>query len=143
MQRVFRFGFERSGLALRAAILMAGVAVAWAASPASAQPSPATPWCTNYSLGTGTDFGASPNPALPGQSISFNGSCSTERCDIGFSRCADDTFNWDFGDGTTATGPTPTHTYSASGTYTVTLSASAEYGIDGTGTASHTVTVLP
>lgn len=47
------------------------------------------------------------------------------------------TYNWDFGDGTTATGPTPTHTFTEPGTYTVTLTASNEAGSD-----SRTVTVV-
>ncbi len=34
------------------------------------------------------------------------------------------TWEWDFGDGTTATSQNPTHTYSAAGTYTVSLNAS-------------------
>jgi len=37
-------------------------------------------------------------------------------------------WNWDFGDGTTATEQNPAHTYSATGTYTVTLTVSSAKG---------------
>jgi PKD repeat protein len=49
-------------------------------------------------------------------------------------------YNWNFGDGATATGLTPTHTYGDDGTYTVTFSVTDMLGL--VGTSSMTVTVL-
>jgi PKD repeat protein len=40
------------------------------------------------------------------------------------------TYQWNFGDGSTATGANPTHTYSQAGTYTVTLNVSNNAGSD-------------
>ncbi|NJQ02208.1 carbohydrate-binding protein [Streptomyces zingiberis] len=49
------------------------------------------------------------------------------------------TYNWAFGDGTTATGANPSHTYTTNGTYTATLTVRDPTGL--TATASVTVTV--
>ncbi len=48
-------------------------------------------------------------------------------------------WNWDFGDGTTANTQNPTHTYSAAGIYTATLTASNG---NGTSSSSAAITVL-
>lgn len=40
------------------------------------------------------------------------------------------TYQWDFGDGATATGQNPTHTFTEPGTYTVRLTVTNEYGTD-------------
>jgi hypothetical protein len=90
----------------------------------------------------GAGFSASHNPALTGQSINFDGSCSKVPCPAfgGFANCPPDSWTWDFGDGTGASGPTATHTYSSAGTYTVTLSVADHYG--DSGGVSHQVTVL-
>jgi len=45
-------------------------------------------------------------------------------------------YNWDFGDGTTATGQTGSHTYTTSGTYVVTLSVVDDQGGIGVATQS-------
>ena len=47
--------------------------------------------------------------------------------------------DWDFGDGTTATGEMPTHTYTSAGDYTVSLTVTDDEGA--TATATQTVTV--
>lgn len=49
------------------------------------------------------------------------------------------TYQWDFGDGNTATVASPTHTYTEGGTYNVTLTASGNEGSD---TFSKTIEVL-
>ena len=78
-------------------------------------------------------FSPSAPSSEPGQSISFN---AGESSDPDGSITA---YEWNFGDGSTATGATPAHAYSAAGDYPVTLVVS-----DGSGqiaTASHVVDV--
>jgi PKD repeat protein len=70
------------------------------------------------------NFNTSPN----GLTVSFN---------AGNSVGAGLTYNWTFGDGTTAQGSNPSHTYSSSGNYTVTLTAT-----DACGTSNSTSTTL-
>jgi PKD repeat protein len=78
-------------------------------------------------------FSATPNPALPGQAVGFDGSASTD---------PDGTvtdWSWSFGDGSTATGPQTSHAYATAGTYTATLTVRDDYGQ--TSTSSQAVTV--
>ena len=49
-------------------------------------------------------------------------------------------YDWDFGDGTTATGAQANHTYAAAGTYTVTLTVTDNEGATGSTTQAVTVT---
>ncbi len=58
------------------------------------------------------DFSFSPENPDAGQEVTFDGTLSTG--DIGF-------YEWDFGDGGSATGAVVTHVFSAAGTYPVTL----------------------
>jgi chitodextrinase len=88
-------------------------------------------------------FSAFPNPALTGQAVAFDGSCSNVRCPAfgGFNSCPPENYAWSFGDGTTLAGPSKTsHAYSAAGTYTVTLTMEDYNGNDYT--VTHQVTVL-
>lgn len=65
--------------------------------------------------------------------LTLNGSASTDDSSI-------DAYEWDFGDGTTATGATPTRTFLTPGTYTVTLTVEDAAGNLGTDTLTVTVT---
>jgi len=68
-------------------------------------------------------FAFSPSTPAAGQSVYFNASAST----AGPGHTLQ-TFNWDFGDGVTASGVTANHAYSVQGTYSVTLSVADEVG---------------
>jgi trimeric autotransporter adhesin len=97
----------------------------------------------HWELGSGT--AVAPNQAPTAAftstatdlSASFNGGGSTD---------ADGTvesYAWDFGDGTTATGATVTHPYAAADTYSVKLTVTDDDGATGTVTKSVTVTAPP
>jgi len=64
-------------------------------------------------------------PSLPkvGESVTFDASASTPNGGIILN------YEWNFGDGETATGKTVTHTYTNSGTYTVTLNVTDSEGL--------------
>jgi PKD repeat protein len=84
---------------------------------------------------------ASYTTIIPGASITFDASRSTPP-----GTPAGDvltTFNWNFGDGSSASGasPTVTHTFQAAGRYTVTVQAVDQQGAPGT--ARVVVTVVP
>jgi len=70
--------------------------------------------------------------ALVKASVSFNGSASTD--DKGTV-----SYDWNFGDGSTATGMTTSHTFNTVGTFTVTLTATDAEGLTGTDTMIVTV----
>jgi N-acetylneuraminic acid mutarotase/PKD repeat protein len=73
-----------------------------------------------------TSLSASPNPAEPGQTVSFSAGGA-----------AGQTITWDFGDGSArVTGATATHAYGTAGTYTVRVSFST-----GAGESVQTLTV--
>ena len=90
----------------------------------------------------GTDFSATPNPALTGQSIKFDGSGSKTGCVGALGSCEADTWEWSFGDGATATTPVANHAYSSPGTYTVTLRACYCHYTSNWRSQTHTVTVV-
>ncbi|MFC7314168.1 PKD domain-containing protein [Salinirubellus salinus] len=71
-----------------------------------------------------------PNPAEEGTAISFDASGSTDNNEIA-------SYQWDFGDGTTATGQTATHTYADAGSYTARLTVTDAAGQ----TAAESITV--
>jgi hypothetical protein len=74
-----------------------------------------------------------PYKALVGQSLSFNGSGSSDPDGDTL------TYRWDFGDGTTGTGVSPVHTYKAKGTYSVSLVVND--GVQDSAAAATTVAV--
>lgn len=70
--------------------------------------------------------------AVIGEMIAFDASTSTAPGNI-------TSYEWDFGDGNTATGSTVEHAYDAEGVFTVTLTVTDDGGA--TGTATKTVTI--
>jgi len=75
---------------------------------------------------------------------SFTASCTELACGFDASASVDPdgtilSYEWDLGDGTTATGVTASHTYAAAGTYTVTVTVTDDGGL--TDTVAQNVTV--
>lgn len=91
---------------------------------------PAEGWVFYAPTGQGSDpdtdaptasFTLSPASPDEGESVSFDASGSSD--DVGVV-----SYQWEFGDGSTATGPTPAHTYGDPGQYTVTLTVTDDAG---------------
>jgi PKD repeat protein len=78
------------------------------------------------------EFGYS-GDRIRGEPIGFDGSASADRDGSIAS------YEWDFGDGTTATGVSPSHTYDEAGTYTVILEVNDDDGTTATGRRTVTV----
>jgi PKD repeat protein len=74
-----------------------------------------------------------PDEPEPGEPVAFDASESTA------SDGAIDSYEWQFGDGTTATGQRPTHSYLQEGNYTVTLVVTDESGESNSTTRTVTV----
>ena len=90
---------------------------------------------TRVLIGDGVNLPPTADPggpyrALPGVAVNFDGSNSSDR-DGRIAR-----YDWDFGDGNTATdvGPTPSHTYAAADNYLVTLTVTDDGGTTDTRT---------
>jgi PKD repeat protein len=78
-------------------------------------------------------FSASPSVPEVGETVTFDAAASTDADGSVAS------YEWDFGDGETATGVAPTHTFGAAGDYDVTLTVTDDDGA--TDTATQTVSV--
>jgi immune inhibitor A len=78
---------------------------------------------------------ADPKTAAAGQTVTFSAAGSFDDVD------APDklSYDWAFGDGTTASGAKATHAYAAKGTYEATLTVTDSAGLTGTATVSVTV----
>jgi PKD domain-containing protein/Big-like domain-containing protein len=74
-------------------------------------------------------FTVSPSTGNAGSPFQFNGSDSTPPANIV-------SYQWDFGDGTTATGQTTSHSYAVAGTFTVRLTVTDSAGRTATSTQS-------
>ncbi|WP_136716643.1 PKD domain-containing protein [Halorientalis salina] len=70
---------------------------------------------------------------LTGDSVAFDGTGSSD------SDGTIESYEWDFGDNTTATGATPTHAYDSTGNYTATLTVTDDKGATATDTVDITV----
>ncbi len=69
---------------------------------------------TGFNTPPTADFSFSPTNPVVDETVQFTDESEDETNNI-------DTWEWEFGDGTTSTEQNPTHTYSSEGTYTVTL----------------------
>lgn len=112
-----------------AAMLAAAILVTLAAAP-------------NAFAGTAS-FTALPNPQIAGEPIQFSGSAKTSCSGSMFATCDADTYEWNFGDGTTGTGKNVSHTYTKPGSYTVTMRGCYCHYVSQWASTSQTITILP
>jgi PKD repeat protein len=78
-----------------------------------------------------------PSEALPNTPVSFSTTISNP---TPIDQKAGFTYNWTFGDGSSATGANPSHSYAALGNYTITVTATDTFGVQGT--ASSTIAIV-
>jgi PKD repeat protein len=86
-----------------------------------------------------------PNPAVAGQAVTFDGSLSSPLTFQISCPSHIETYTWNFGDGTGATGKQVRHVYARGGTYnaTLTVDSGAEWCMDDTDSESVTVLRVP
>ncbi|MFQ6116795.1 MAG: PKD domain-containing protein [Candidatus Bipolaricaulia bacterium] len=84
-------------------------------------------------------FTFSPTTISVGQAVSFDGSASKDPDNLSAPNQGITKYDWDFGDGTTASGVSVSHAYSAAGSYLVSLTVTDNQGA--TDTVTRTVTV--
>lgn len=77
-----------------------------------------------------------PYTGAAGQAVQFDGSASSDTDGTIAS------YDWDFGDGGSATGANPTHTYASDGSFTVTLTVTDDDGATDTATTSATISAV-
>jgi len=83
-------------------------------------------------------FSASPDEGLAPEQVSVDASASVDPTTGGGIQ----SYEWDFGDGATATGVTATHTYTTGGTYLVTLTVINDAGLSSTTTRAVRIDAL-
>jgi len=97
---------------------------------------------------TGSIWGPAPEPPLAvfsastttpsvGDTVTFNASASHDPDGT------IESWNWNFGDGTTGTGEIVNHTYTTAGNFTVTLTVIDDEGLNGTATTGMIVSAVP
>lgn len=91
--------------------------------------------------GTLVDFTHFPDPVCSGNQIQFTN--ATTRTSFDTSNPDNDTYYWDFGDGTTSTDEFPTHTYTRDTIYTVSLTVSDDGGCSTTLTKENLIDITP
>jgi len=108
------------------------VEVNWSLASLATKDALATPMAEFFTTNPlSTSFVFSPSSPVPGQTVTFTGTASGGSSPY--------TFNWTFGDGSSATGDPVSHVYSAGGSYTVTLTTSDSAGH--TAVVSNSITV--
>jgi chitodextrinase len=91
------------------------------------------------------NFVALPNPTLAGQAVIFDGSLSSPLTFQISCPSHIETYTWNFGDGSTASGKQVRHAYARAGTYqaSLTVDSGAQWCMDDTETQTITVLQVP
>lgn len=84
-------------------------------------------------------FTVSPTPVNAGTTVYFDASSSCATQSACASTAGITSFNWNFGDGTSAIGQTATHLFATQGSYTVSLTVTNDRGLSSTSTQSVSV----
>ena len=112
------------------------LSVAWQLAGADRQIIPGVvlcPFATTQGVAPTASFTANPTTGTAPLTVSFNGSASAD------SDGTISSYNWNFGNGATASGSTASYTFTAAGSYTVRLNVTDNSGLVGTTTRTITV----